>query len=127
MADFSYSVEKRLIIIPVTLYGKSRRVKGEFVLDTGASLMVVDHEVINALGYSAREGTGLSVVSSVVGREQGYRLIVEGFETLGRKITNIEVTVHDLKEQGVEGLVGMSFLEQFPWCLDPARKVISVG
>lgn len=126
MADFPYSIEKRLVIIPVKLYGKSRQFAGEFVLDTGASLMVVDHSVINALGYSAREGVGLSVVSSVVGKERGYRLVIDGFEALGKRVTSLEVTVHDLKEQGVEGLVGMSFLDQFRWCLDPSRKNISV-
>lgn len=126
MANFSYRIDRHLVLIPVVLYGKTGSFNGEFILDTGASLTVIDHEIITTLGYSAREGTKRSLVTSVVGKEEGYRLVIEGFEALGERFSNIEVAVHDLKQQGVEGLVGMTFLERFPWCLDPARKVISV-
>ncbi len=126
MANFSYRIDKRLIVIPVTLYGKTGHLTTEFILDTGSSFNIVDHSLVSALGYSAREGTGLSVVSSAAGKERGYRLVLKGLETLGKHLKAPEVACHDLKEHGVEGLIGMSFLGEFDWCLHPARKVISL-
>lgn len=100
--------------------------KSEFILDTGASSTVVDHSLASALGYSARDGIGLSKVSSAAGKERGYRLVIEGLETLGKKASQFEVICHDLIDEGVEGLIGMSFLGQFAWCVDPKRMIISV-
>ena len=127
MADCPYRLDKRLMVVPVTLYGRSGRVTSEFVMDTGASANIIDHTLAFALGYSARDGIGYSKVTSVIGEEQGYRLVLEGFEALGKKSEKMEVRCHDLKEENnVEGLIGMAFLEQFSWCVHPARKVISV-
>lgn len=125
MANFSYRTVNNLILLPVILYGKRGPISGEFVLDTGASVTVLDHSVVTLLGYSVRDGIGISTVSSVVGKEQGYRLQVEAFETLGKHISKHEVVCHDLITQGVEGLIGMSFLEQFDWCIHPKEKRIS--
>lgn len=96
----------------------------EFILDTGASFNIVDHSLASVLGYSARDGVGLSTVSSAVGKEMGYRVVIQGFEALGKKQLNVEVACHDLKEQGVEGLIGMAFLDQFNWCLHPKERII---
>lgn len=38
---------------------------------------------------------------------------------------DVEVRCHDLKDRGVEGLIGMSFLKQFKWCVDPKKQIIS--
>lgn len=127
MADFPYRVDKKLIVIPVVLHGKAGSLMSEFILDTGASFNIVDHSLISAPGYSARDGIGLSTVSSVVGKERGYRIIIKGLETLGRKINDAEVACHDLKDQGIEGLVGMAFMELFDWCIHSKRQIISVG
>lgn len=126
MADFSYRLNRRLIVIPVILYGRRGHLESEFILDTGASSTIVDHSLASALGYSARDGVGLSRVSSVVGKEKGYHLIIEGLETLGKKMGHFEVACHDLLDEGVEGLIGMSFLEQFDWCMHPIRRIISI-
>ncbi len=126
MADYPYRLEGELIIISVKLQSKLGSYNGKFVLDTGSSAIIIDHEIACDLGYSARDGIGFSTVRSAVGKEKGYRLVIEGFETLGKKFSSVEVRCHDLKEQGVEDLIGMSFLKQFGWCVHPKRGVISV-
>jgi len=126
MANYTYRLDKHLIVVPVVLHGRNGRLKNEFILDTGASFTIIDHGLASALGYSASDGVGFSHVSSAVGKEQGYRLVIDGFETLGKKFRCVEVACHDLKEQGVEGLIGMSFLEQFDWCVHPKKQIISV-
>ena len=124
MANFSYETINQLIVIPVTLYGKHSNLNSRFILDTGATRTVVDHGIVESLGYSARDGIGISTVSSVVGKEQGYRLQIEGFQTLGKLVKNHEIVCHDLINQ-IEGLIGMSFLQQFDWCLHPKEKKIA--
>lgn len=126
MADYPYRLDGELIIVSVKLHGRQRSYNGKFVLDTGSSAIIIDHEIALDLGYSAKDGTGFSTVRSAVGKEKGYRLVIEGFEALDKKASAIEVRCHDLKDQGVEGLVGMSFLKQFDWCVHPKRQIISI-
>lgn len=126
MADYPYRLDGELIIVPVQIQGKVDVYNGMFVLDTGSTGIVIDHEIALDVGYSARDGIGRSRVSSAAGKEEGYRLVVERFEALGKIAASAEVRCHDLKEQGVEGLIGMTFLKQFKWCVDPQRQVISV-
>lgn len=127
MADFPYQVDHDLAIVPVTLFGKSQKTyNASFVLDTGASGVIIDHSLAEALGYSARDGIGRSTVSSAVGREWGYRLMIEGIEALGKKFSPMDVLCHDLIEQGIEGLLGMTFLKRFDWCVFPNKQIISV-
>lgn len=126
MANYPFRLDSELIIISVKLENKIHSYNGKFVLDTGSSAIIIDHEVALDLGYSARDGVGFSTVRSAVGKESGYRLVVENFEALGHRVNTMEVRCHDLKEQGVEGLVGMSFLKHFDWCVHPKAQIISV-
>ena len=126
MADYPYRLDGELIVVPVTLHGAIGASNGMFVLDTGSSAMIIDHEVALDLGYSVKDGIGFSTVSSAAGKEKGYRLLIEGFEAFGKKNRSMEVRCHDLKDHGVEGLIGMVFLKQFDWCLHPSQQVISV-
>jgi predicted aspartyl protease len=126
MADFRYQVEKHLIIVPVTLYGPNGAMDADFILDTGAAHTIIDHSLVSALGYSASDATGHSKVRSVVGEERGYRVRIARIDALGKMIKNFEVACHDLLEQDVQGLLGMTFLEQFKFCIDPQNQTLSV-
>lgn len=127
MANFAYELEGRLILLPVVLYGRHGHLESEFILDTGASSTMIDPELTDGLGYSAREASGFSTVASVLGKERGYRLIIAGFQSLGRRYGDFEIVCHNLHEQGVEGLIGMDFLGRFDWCLHPARQRIAMA
>lgn len=127
MADFEYQLDGELIVVPVYLAGKSGVYDGMFIWDTGSSSIIIDHSVAYAIGYSARDGIGFSTVASAAGKEKGYRLVVKKLEVLDKKLNDVEVRCHDLKDQGVEGLIGMSFLKQFKWCLDPRKQTISTA
>lgn len=126
MADHRYELDGQLILIPVTLYGRHRAYETDFILDTGATFNMIDPSIADILGYSARDASGFSAVASAAGRERGYRLIVEAFETLGHRVTHLEVACHDLKQQGVEGLIGMDFLKRLNWCVYPEQQIIVV-
>ena len=71
MANHRYELDRCLIVIPVTLHGKQRQFKSEFILDTGASYNIIDHSIADVLGYSVREVLGVSTISSAAGKERG--------------------------------------------------------
>lgn len=127
MADTPYQLDKELMIVPVCLTGKAGIYDASFVLDTGCSGVIMDHSIALALGYSSRDGLGLSSVSSVLGKEIGYRLQLQELEALGQRVANIEVACHDLMNQGIEGLPGMTFLKGFNWCVYPQKQMLSTS
>lgn len=124
MANFRYQVEKHLIIVPVTLHGPNGAMDADFILDTGAAHTIIDHSLASAIGYSASDATGHS--RSVVGEERGYRIKLARIDSLGESFKDFEVACHDLMEQDVQGLLGMTFLEQFKFCIDPQKQIISI-
>lgn len=126
MADHPYRIDKRLIVIPVKLFSPTRFFRANFVLDTGASHTIIDHRIAEAIGYSQANTVAPSRVSSAAGKEVGYRIQLASIEALGKKFVSFEVGCHALYEQGVEGLIGMTFLEQFDFCIFPSKKIIRI-
>lgn len=124
MADNPYIVDKRLILVPVRLHSPFGAVRARFVLDTGASCTIVDHRIAEGIGYSPVNAVSSSRVSSATGMEEGFRIRMAFFEALGERMANFEIACHTLLEQGVEGLLGMNFLEQFDFCIFPSQQVI---
>ena len=126
MADFSYLVDKKLITVPVRLYSGTHFIDARFVLDTGASHTIIDHRIAASIGYSSLNAVASSRVSSAAGKEEGFRIQLAALETLGKRIEHFDVACHALLEQGVEGLIGMNFLERFDFCIFPAKRIIRI-
>lgn len=126
MADFTYRLDKRLIIVPAFIRGKLNGFDVDLILDTGASLTIIDPSLAKVLGYQQSDYAGTSTVQSPVGKEMGFRLKLNTFECLGRTIENFEVACHTLGLQHIDGLLGMNFLEQFDFCVYPKRRIIRI-
>lgn len=127
MADITYRIDRELIIVPVTIYSPTHFFKARFVLDTGASHTIIDYRIAESIGYSKQNAIAPSHVSSAAGKEEGYRLRIESIEALGKVISPFEVACHKLYEQGVEGLLGMTFLKNFDFCIFPSRQVVRIA
>lgn len=127
MADFSFVTKHRLIFVPVRLHGPKGIVVVNFVLDTGASHTIVDYRLVEGtLGYSRMDAISKSRVSSAAGKEEGYRIKMTAIESLGKKMEYFEVACHALYEQGVMGLLGMTFLGNFEFCIFPPQNIIRI-
>jgi predicted aspartyl protease len=96
------------------------------VLDTGAAATTLIPEIIDDLGYSARDGNKLSRVTSAIGEEHGYSLMVAEFSALGVSTPNFMVNVFDLDHEGFDGLLGMNFLRPFNFEVRPGDQQIIV-
>ncbi len=86
----------------------------DLVLDTGAVETILAFGVLDDLGYSARDAESFSSVSSIVGREFGYRIRVQEFEALGHAFPDFQVAARDFPDGfGIDGLLGLSSLRRF--------------
>lgn len=126
MADFSYRLDKKLLVIPALFRGKYGHYDSELIVDTGASLTILQLPAIHALGFSRVDQTGTSTVQSPIGKERGFRLRLPSIECLGKRIENFEVACHDLGLKHLDGLLGMNFLEQFDFCIYPRKNSIRI-
>lgn len=71
-------------------------------------------DVLDDLGYGARDGDKITSISTAnEAPEQGYRLRVRYFEALGFGFHDFRIHAHELPDYGVDGLLGMDFLERF--------------
>ena len=103
-----------LIIIWGALEGPMGERDVKLILDTGAAMTLILPEVLDELGYSARDGEAISRISTAnEAPELGYKLRVRRFQALGVGARDFLIHVHDLPSYGVEGLLGMDFLGQF--------------
>ncbi len=126
MADFTYRPIDRLIVVRATVVGKGRRFHGNFILDTGASMTIISTDRVDLMGFSAqKDGIGFSNVQSPIGKESGYRVRLDAFEALGKKVDALEIACHDLGVHNIDGLIGMNFLEYFKFCIDASKHMIS--
>jgi predicted aspartyl protease len=91
-------------------------------VDTGASETLIVPEILDELGYGARQGEAITVIRSAVGREQGYLIRVAGFECLGFQFSDFRVHAHDLPDSyDLDGLLGLNFLDQFDYAIHSRR------
>lgn len=123
-SPFDYDGE--LILVEVKVRGPRGTALRRLVLDTGAAATTLLPEVIDELGYSARDGNRPTRVHSAIGEEHGYSLNVAEFSALGVTTPNFMVNVFDLGHEGFDGLLGMNFLRHFNFEVRPYERLISV-
>lgn len=103
-----------LILVKARVFGRHGNRRLTLALDTAASHTHVTPDIIDELGYSPAEGEAITAVRSAIGRETGYMLRVQRFESLGFGFDDFLLHVHDLPAGfGIDGLLGLSFLKRF--------------
>lgn len=123
-----FDARRDLIYVEGSIAGPRKQLEVCLVLDTGAYATLIVPDVVEKLGYSARDAEAKTSISSPLGREHGYILRVQRFATLGFAISNFAVNVFDLAERdSIHGLVGMSFLRRFNYQVRSAEGRILVS
>lgn len=103
-----------LIIVKARVFGRHGSRRLTLALDTAASHTHITPDITDELGYSPAEGEAITAVRSAIGRETGYMLRVQRFESLGFGFDDFLIHVHDLPAGfGIDGLLGLSFLKRF--------------
>jgi hypothetical protein len=106
-----------LIIVPGYVWGtRGGPHRLRLVLDTGAALSTIEPGVLDAIGYSPRQGEAITTLRSAVAEEPGYVLRVLRFSALGHELKDFRVHAHDLPDGfEIDGLLGLNFLRQFDY------------
>lgn len=99
------------------------RIDGVFLLDTGATYVTLSHELAQNLnlGLSGKNKIAVSLAngSSVTAQP----VILDSMQVGDARVDGVIAMVFpEAPHQGVDGLLGMSFLREFTIHLDPANK-----
>jgi predicted aspartyl protease len=82
-----------LIIVTAFITGPLGTTDGRFVLDTGAVLTTMTHELADLVGYSARDAIRRARVRTAISSEEGYVLRVAGLAVLGFAMPSFAINV----------------------------------
>jgi len=118
-----FETDGDLIVVEVVVAGPRGADRARLVLDTGAALTTVIPPIAEAIGYTAADRVARSVVRSAAAQERGYILRVERVAALGINLTDVHVNVAELGHD-IDGLLGMSFLNEIKLDLRPAERRI---
>ncbi|GJL61451.1 MAG: hypothetical protein NPIRA04_01050 [Nitrospirales bacterium] len=128
------SEEADMATIPVTAYGGSLLVTVQLnhsrdvrlILDTGATMTVLSQDVALDLGLMASTQTQLTTVQTAGGPIQVNVSTVQSMQAGTAQVKDVEVAIHDLPDShtGIDGLLGMSFLNHFLVTLDTNQGVL---
>jgi len=122
-----FDPQAELIMVDATLRGPRDIKIVRMAIDTASAATVIVPEVLDDIGYSVRDGTGRTSVTTAVGKEHGFLLKVAEFEALGFMLPEFTVNVFDLANGfGLDGLIGLSFLNQFNYEVRSAEGRILV-
>ena len=122
-----YDRSRDLIIIDAEVWGPRTSELVSLALDTGSSETVLAPDIVDRLGYSPRHGEQITRVRSAVSEEQGYTLRVLRFATLGFTLADFRIHVFDLAAgHGIDGLIGLSFLNHFNYEVRSREGLIRV-
>lgn len=116
--------ESNRVLVPVTIGYRGKMVTVPLLLDTGATGIVISPAVAQRLGMSSEETTqGQSTVADR--RVVAHYSIEAAFVAVGPK-TKKPLQVHILPNVGNQeiGLLGMSFLADFPHMIDLKSQTI---
>ena len=109
--------EVGVLVVPVRL-GETEECC--LVVDTGASLVTVSPELVEALGLTGRTGEVIEVCLAGGLRTRGPRLTLPAITVQGLQARDVDAVVLRESTPGVDGLLGMSFLGRFDFELAAA-------
>jgi clan AA aspartic protease (TIGR02281 family) len=106
-------------VVRATLNGT---VDGDFLLDTGASFCVLSPTLARRLGA---EATGRYVdLQSANGVVRAPVVELKSIDVGGNRVRGVTAVVHPAVSAGLDGIIGLSYLNNFSYGVDPRRKVL---
>jgi clan AA aspartic protease (TIGR02281 family) len=109
----------RTWIVRVTVDG---RASGRFLLDTGASLCVITPKLVERLGLRpSGDRVTLQTANGVVSAPLVHLADVA---IDGNRAGGVPAVVYGGVPAGLDGIVGLSFLNRFRYAIDPQRRVL---
>lgn len=94
-----------------------------FIVDTGADITMLSHELARDLGIVPTASSPTVTLNTAGGTVRVDLVRVDSIEVGEAEVRNIAAAVHDLPDapSGVDGLLGLTFLDRFLVTLDSAK------
>lgn len=107
------------IVLPVIITQGSLSLETRMLLDTGATFVVIRHELATALNMKPKDPIQ---VTTATGTSTAYPLILPKLTIAGKTETKVEALAASLPEEAhVDGLLGLSLLKRWRVDLDFQR------
>ena len=108
------------IIVPVSING---RTPVSLLFDTGASTVTISQALADRLGINWRSGVKVSASMADGRTSEGYSVLLRSVAVGDFRADNVRaVVLKDPPFKGIDGLLGMSYLQRFHLRIDPANK-----
>ena len=107
-----------LVIVEATVCGRERCF---LIVDTGASTVTISPALVEALGLTDHLGGQVEAMLAGGLKTRGRELVVPRIAVLGKEAGDVAAVMLDPPEVGVDGLLGLSYLKQFDFRIDPSR------
>ena len=102
------------IVLPAKITGPKGPQAIDVILDTGASITTLSHEMALAIGCSPTKASHRIEIMTASSVELVPIVVIPTIEVLGHKVKCLEVVCHDLPSiSPVDGLLGLNFLKHF--------------
>jgi len=109
----------KLILVPGRLSGGEDCV---FIVDTGATRVTIPPSLVTALGWSDRVGNEVEISLAGGVRIRAPELLIPELSVYARGARDVAGVVLKAPEVGVDGLLGMSFLDRFAYRIDREQE-----
>ena len=112
---YPFSLDKRKIIVFVTIQGFEIEKPFKFILDTGASKSIIDETVAVSIGFDLKK-LNTERLTTIGGGKNSKLLKLPKLSLFGKTAENFEVNVLEIPPQVTffaDGLIGMDFLLLF--------------
>ena len=100
------------------------RVAGPLLIDTGASYCVVTRTTAQRLGLRSDAATRSIPVATANGNVDADLVTIDSLELEGVQLAGVDAVVMDAVEPPLIGIIGLSFLSQFRFSVDPAEGTL---
>jgi predicted aspartyl protease len=125
MIVFPFERSGDLMTVTARVWGAHEYRELLLVIDTGAAATSIEPAILEGLGYSVRDAIMRTRVPTPAGVQHGQLFQVSRFYALGAELSSFVVQALALNDEyGVDGLLGMNFLENYNFTVRPRDRQI---
>jgi predicted aspartyl protease len=115
MQVVSFDTAEDIPIIDAVVKGSRDFHRVRLVFDTGTGLTQLDTELVESLGYSAKDGLEHIFMTTAAGEEvEGYSLRIGNLSVLGKSFRDVRIGAFDFTHYGryrIDGLLGWDLIK----------------
>lgn len=120
-------LEIPIVLRRVRINGFARFREIDMILDTGAIYTVIAWDVAKDIGYDPAISERRMSIVTANGVIEAPVITVEAIQLADLRATAVDVICHDIPEiAGIEGLLGLSFLQHFWTLVDYTTRVLEI-